>query len=847
MPAPLTIRKPDGRGNGAMPALDPLEIFMQPQVPEAELMDNGIASQENADGSITFDLNPGANRKPKSSRFDANLAEDMDDSELSTIANDLDQGVQRDIQTRSEWMQDYASGLTLLGLKVESEKGDAGQSTAPLEGMSRVRHPGMLEACLLFQAVARGELLPAAGPVKVRDDSPDEPEVEEPVAPPPMNGAGGAPPNPEGPQPAALPGPMGMPPSPQATSPGPDAMNGLGGAPAMPAWAAGMMGSSALSTPSFTRDELANALEKDFNHYLTVTASEYYPDTDQMNFNAGFCGIGIKKVYNCPLRRRPVSETINIEDFIVSANTTSLAAAGRHTHRIKMRPSTMKRMQILGAYRDIKLQVPNMTATADPVEQAKANVQGIQTNNTDPRDNDYVLYEVYCELDLDQFAPKKFKGKGLPLPYIVTLETESKQVLQVRRNWREKDEQAQAKEYFVDYVFDRAFGFYGIGYLHILGNTTRTLTAAWRELIDSGMFANFPGFLYAKGLNRQMTNQFRIPPGGGMGLDIGLADIRNAIMPLPYKDLGPAFVQFITHVEEMSSRLGGTAMTNVAEGRQDAPVGTTLALIEQASKPTGAVMKRFHAAQAKEFQLLKERFQEDPEAFWRFNNKPQLQWRKELFLQALNDFDLVPVSDPNNPTRLHRAAKGSVVQQLAMAAPMAFDIPEAIKYIGRQNEIPEIEDLLAKGPPPGPAEAPVDAAKMAEINMKGGAAIAKTAVDLAKVQHMAKTAEAEQAQQMAEAASRERIAMINYNTEMMRLASSMAIHSDTIDQADRGTMNEILKSAHEAMQKHSLEQVQRQHDRDLAIQEQAHQRGLKEAEHESKLQIAKIPRSVNVE
>jgi hypothetical protein len=158
-----------------------------------------------------------------------------------------------------------------------------------------------------------------------------------------------------------------------------------------------------------------------------------------------------------------------------------------------------------------------------------------------------------------------------------------------------------AKEFFVEFPYDKAFGFYGIGLLHILGNTTKTLTAAWRELIDSGMFANFPGFLFAKGAGRQLTNQYRVGPGQGIGLDVGLAKLSDAVMPLPYKDLGPAFTAFIAHVEELGQRVGGTANTTIGEGRADAPVGTTLALIEQATKPIGAVLKRLHSAQSKEF------------------------------------------------------------------------------------------------------------------------------------------------------------------------------------------------------------------------------------------------------
>src|SRR5262249_40373927 len=162
----------------------------------------------------------------------------------------------------------------------------------------------------------------------------------------------------------------------------------------------------------------------------------------------------------------------------------------------------------------------------------------------------------YCERDLDQFAPKDFKGKGLPLPYRITVEKDSRQVLDIRRNWKQKDDQCLAKTYFVQFPFIRGLGFYGLGYIHLLGNSTNALTAAWREMLDAGMFANFPGYLYAKSAGRQLTNQLRVPPGGGVAVDVGIQqDIRQAIMPLPYKDVGQGFIAFIKDIQETSARI----------------------------------------------------------------------------------------------------------------------------------------------------------------------------------------------------------------------------------------------------------------------------------------------------
>lgn len=818
----------------------PQDDFPLPDAMEIDLgtgegvsFEDGARKTELPDGSAIIELEPRSD-KPKSDKFSANLAEQMDDAELNKIATELLEGIQRDEQSRKDHLDMIAEGMKLLGLVIESNNSSTASSSAPLEGMSTVRHPLLLEACQLFQANAMGELLPAAGPVKVRDDRPQKPES--------MMGHNGPPPGPlpgAGPSPFTPPSaasPMGAPPpqqlpggspvaaqmagAPGIPSPGPGAqppaMPNAG--PQMPAPQPGMAVPPPFIPPEEPRDELANALEKDFNHYLTSTAKEYVPDTDQMLFKVGFSGLGIKKVYNCPLRRRTVSESIDVEDFIVSNALTDLSNAGRITHRIKMRPSVLKRMQILGVYRETPLVQPTESESPNAVDQAKAEVAGVQPQ-PDPRDADHELYECYCELDLDEFAPQKFKGKGLPLPYRVTIEKDSQKVLEITRNWRPDDPECLAKEFFVDFPYMRAFGFYCVGLLHLLGNTTKALTALWREFIDAGMFANFPGFLYLKGAGRQLTNQFRVAPGSGVGLDSSVQDIRSAVMPLPYKSPDAAFTAFVQHVEELGQRLGGTANTAVAEGRADAPVGTTLALIEQAMKPVGAVNKRLHASQAREFALLKERFKDDPEAFWRFNKRPTMQWVKDQFIAALNDYDLVPVSDPNNPTRLHRAAKADWLTKTAMAAPGLLDPKKVFLRAAQEMEVPDVESLLA--PPAPPQQPPVDPAKMADVQHKN----AKLQSDAAaKAQDNQLELQIEQMRlqdKCEERESAERVAQIEQQTERLRLAGTYAIHSDKIQSAERALTAKIMS------------------DHFGQAQDQLHRSGMADADREHQVAMAK--------
>ncbi len=711
-------------------------------------IEDGALKIDNADGTTTFDFNPSAgdlagDKKPDTG-FGANLADKMSESDLGSIASDLIEGVDRDEQSRKNWLTTRAQGIALLGLELEKPRSDTGNASAPLEGMSTVRHPLLLEATIAFQATARAELLPASGPVKVRNDTPSAPSQPQPSQ---------AQDDPENPT------------------------------PTLP--------------PQDKPDDLAQALEKDFNHYLTVTACEYVPDTDRMLFYVGFGGDGFKKVYNCPLRQRPVSESVDAEDLIVSNAATDLANCGRVTHRIRMRKSVMKRMQILGVYRDVELAPPAASPTKNPVDKKKEDIAGITPSVQRPEDRDYEVYEIYCELDLDEFAPKRFKGKGLPLPYRVTIEKESRKILNIRRNWEQKDPECMAEQYFVQFPMIRGLGFYGLGYIHLLGNTTIALTAAWRLQLDNGMFANFPGFLYSKGIGRQLSNQFRVPPGGGVGLELGAQqDIRSAVMPLPYKETGPSFSAFSTHVEEVGRRMAQTANINVGEGKQDAPVGTTLALIEQATKVMDSAHKRLHAAQAKEFQLLKERFKVDPEAFWRHNRKPAMKWEKAQFLQALNDHNVVPVADPNNPTSLHRMAKAMAVKELQKANPDLYDPVKVDLHIGRMADL-QLEDVMR----PVPATPQPDP-RMVAIQEKAKSSEMQNQIQLQEVQIKQQMSQAEIQDKVAERASRERVENLKIAGDQIKLQNEAIIH------------------AHDAA--HDMQAKQQ----DMQLKQQAHQHDL---------------------
>jgi len=423
-------------------------------------------------------------------------------------------------------------------------------------------------------------------------------------------------------------------------------------------------------------NQMADALEKDLNHYLTAIATEYYPDTDRMLLMLGFGGLSFKKVYFCPLRNRPVSETVDAEDLIVNAAAVDIRSAKRVTHRVMMRPSTVKRMQLLGVYRDVELSTP-LPQDLDSLQREKKDQQGVQSEAMNPEDRDREIYECYCELDVKGYE-HKWKGKpsGLEIPWRVTIDVSTRKILSIVRNYDEDTaELPEARPVFVPYTFVPGFGFYPIGLLHILGNTTNAVTAAWRELLDAGMYANFPGFLYSDSGGRQNTTIFRIPPGGGALVKTGGQPINQAIMPLPYKEPSQALMALVDNIAQTGQRLGGASEQPVGEGRADAPVGTTLALIEQAQKILNSVHKRMHASQAEEFQLLVKCFKEHPESFWQRNRKPAMAWDQKTFTDALDMYaqSLVPQADPNTASHTQRIVKVMALKQLQGLSPSLYD------------------------------------------------------------------------------------------------------------------------------------------------------------------------------
>ena len=734
-------------------AIGPMDVTVADADEEADVpefdQDGALLRIDHGDGSITVSLDgkpiEDSEEKGPSGWFD-NLVEDISDMELGSIAEDLLRGIDDDLMSRKEWVEDRAQGMKLLGLKIELPGIQGSNDGAPVEGMSKVRHPLLQEAVLRFQANARSEMLPTDGPVKIRDDG---------------------------------------------------------------------------NTSSAERDRMADAFEKDFNHYLTSTATEYYPDTDRMFLLLGFGGTSFKKVYFCPLRNRPVSESVDADDLIVNNAATDLSNARRVTHRVYLKPSTVKRLQILGVYRDVELATP-LLSSPDSVQEAKAAQQGISTDTLNPDDRDREIYEVYCELDIPGFE-HKYKGKpsGLEIPYRVTIDVSSRQVLSIVRNYDEDTaEMPEPRKTFVKYTFVPGFGFYDIGLLHVLGNTTNAVTAAWRELLDAGMYANFPGFLISDTGSRQNTNIFRIPPGGAAQVKTGGQPIGQAVMPLPYKEPSQALMALTENIATTGMRLGGTSEMQVGEGRADAPVGTTLAMIEQATKVLNSVHKRMHAAQAEEFSLLRDCFREHPESFWERNRKPTVEWSPQLLLAALNDVELVPQADPNTASHAQRVMKIMALKQLQAASPGLYDPiavdKAALRAIGWSNPEQFLKPEAERNQPPPEMLKGIEEIKIAK--QKADADTMRAQADMLKAQRpeVAKAeggavgpdpvkmmAEQNKARQLEHSMRRDEI-----NDENRDLDREKDLRLEQM-RVDRDQMNDAVRMQHE------IDMQQRQHSSDV--------------------------------
>lgn len=426
----------------------------------------------------------------------------------------------------------------------------------------------------------------------------------------------------------------------------------------------------------------ASRVQQFMNLYLTELAPEFYEEFDQMLFWLALVGSTFKKVYQDRLLGRPVSRFVLPDNFIVAYGTTDLATSPRFCHISPMTRRNFRLAQLAGVYRDIKIGDPQPDDTDQtPIQAEVDGVQGVEPGAEGTEE--YKVYEVYADLNLAGFENED----GIPLPYIVSIEEGTRKVLSIYRNYDEDDPTFQRKDMFTHYKFMPGVGFYGLGYAHLLGNSAKTATSIRRQLIDAGTLNNFPGGLRVKGM-RIEDNNIGIGPTEFREIDTGGLPIQNAIMTMPYKEPSQVSLELLRETYEAARNLANTAEIAVGEGRQDAPVGTTVALMEAATRLQSATLKRAHKAFSKELKMIADLFgkylPDEPYPF------PVRGGMSAIMRQDFeNNIDVIPVSDPNISSSAQRMMRAEALLRFATQQPDQHNLREAYRQMYVEMGVPE--------------------------------------------------------------------------------------------------------------------------------------------------------------
>ena len=475
--------------------------------------------------------------------------------------------------------------------------------------------------------------------------------------------------------------------------------------------AGGPVKTQIVGTPTKQTEDQAQRVKDFMNYQILEVMEEYDQDTDQMLFYLPLTGSTFKKVYYDPTKQRAMSKFVHAEDLIVPYAASDLRTAERYTHVVRMSENDIRKMQVSGLYRDVDLSPGDDDDSDSTIRGKTDDIQGIRPEYSDEL---YTLYEVHVDLDLEGFEDRNEAGEEteIKLPYIVTMDETSGQILSIVRNYRENDPLRRKRQYFTHFKFLPGFGFYGFGLLHMIGGLSRAATSILRQLIDAGTLSNLPGGFKARGV-RIRNNDEPVNPGEFRDLDAPGGDIRNAIIPLPYKEPSGTLAQLLGVVVDSGRRFAQVADAKVADVNSQAPVGTTVALIEQGSKVISSIHKRLHYAQKQEFRMLAQIFADNPVPYpynVGVNVNPQI---------MAQDFDgridILPVSDPSIFSMAQRLSLAQTQLQLAQAAPQMHNLYEAYRRMYDALDIKNIDSIL---PPPAPA-APTDPATENSNAMKG--------------------------------------------------------------------------------------------------------------------------------
>jgi hypothetical protein len=524
--------------------------------------------------------------------FDANLAEYMDERDLTQLVGDLVGDYEDDVDSRKDWMQTYVDGLELLGMKIE-------ERTEPWEGACGVYHPLLSEALVKFQAETIMETFPAKGPVKTQIIGKETPE----------------------------------------------------------------------------KKEAAVRVQDDMNYQITDVMTEFRPEHERMIWGLGLAGNAFKKVYYDPSLERQVSMFIPAEDVVVPYGVSNLQSSPRVTHVMRKTENEVKRLQVAGFYRDIDLGEPN--SDLDEVEKKIAEKMGFRAT----QDDRYKLLEMHVDIDLPGFEDED----GIALPYVITIEKGTQNVLSIRRNWHPEDKNKQKRNHFVHYGYVPGFGFYCFGLIHLVGAFAKSGTSLIRQLVDAGTLSNLPGGFKTRGA-RIKGDDTPISPGEFRDMDVPSGTLKDNLLPLPYKEPSQVLYSLLGTIVEEGRRFASAADMKVADMSANSPVGSTLAILERTLKVMSAVQARIHYSFKQEIGLLRDIIRDyTPDEY---NYEPVEGSRKA----KKSDYDqvaVIPVSDPNAATMAQKIVQYQAVLQLASQAPQLYDMAnlhrQMLEVLGIKN------------------------------------------------------------------------------------------------------------------------------------------------------------------
>lgn len=554
-------------------------------------------------GGIEIELEPG---KDASEEFGANLAEEMDERDLLTLASELAADVKNDINSRKDWEDMMKEGIKLMGLKYETR-------TEPWPGACGVFHPMITEAVVRFQSDTIMETFPARGPAKTK----------------------------------------------------------------------------IVGKQTVEKEDAAERVAEDLNWQLTENMSEFRPEHERMLWSLPGAGSAFKKVYKDPTLARQTSVFVPAEDIMLPYGASELLTCHRITHRMRKTKNEVVRLQYDGFWRDVELGDPPKITTE--IQKRKDLELGVSAIN----DDRYVIYESSVDLDLPGFEDEDKDGEptGIALPYIVTYVEGTNEVLSIRRNWKETDKTKQKRLHYVHYQYIPGFGAYGFGLFHLIGGFAKSATSIIRQLVDAGTLSNLPGGLKSRGL-RIKGDDTPIAPGEFRDVDIGSGAIRDNILPLPYKEPSQVLAGLLDKIVDEGRRFAATSDMKVADMSNQAPVGTTLAILERTLKVMSAVQARVHFAFKQELKLIAELVREDYPAGKEYDYEVDAPNGRKAKYEDYRHVEIIPVSDPNAATMSQRVVQYQAVLQLAQTAPQLYDMPELHKQMLHVLGIKNVEKLI---------------------------------------------------------------------------------------------------------------------------------------------------------